>query len=761
MPSLVGKTLGQYHVLEEIGRGGMAIVYRAYQPSLQRYVAIKVLPPQFTFDTTFVQRFLQEARAAARLKHPNIVTIHDVGEQDGVHYIVMEYLEGLPLNELLRREGALPLERVTRIVAQIASALDYAHAQGFVHRDIKPSNIIVGRNDHATLTDFGTVKAAAGTTLTKTGMLIGTPAYMSPEQVRGRRVDHRADIYALGVVCYEMLTGQVPFGGETPAVLHAHVYEPLPPLRSLNRQLPAAVEKAVNRALVKEPERRYQSAGELAGALEAATRGKRVTPRPRPVALPIKAVEPPTQVARPGVIPKPGVKKRQPLFLYLGLAVAVLALAIGVGLYALGTGGGAKVKPTLPPPTTTLRKISQLTPGLGATPIPPTATLVLPTSVPISTPPTQLPSVIMSVSPTPSATSTPTSTSTPTPISTPTATRTPTVTPTATPFAIVRVTTLNVRQGPGTVYDIIGRVTSSQSLATLGRTADGGWLQVCCVEGKRGWVASDLVVSSVSLQALPVITRIPPTPTPRLPALLVDLYHGFGWGGAGKWKEELEKDGYVIHTNHSPLSLSMLKEYDVLLVDLACYFDQKQPFREAEFAAIKEYVAQGGGLFLTGLGWVWTSYCKQPIDKYPLNILAREYGVWFKDDYLSDATNRVILPGNPDSVSPVFYKPFMADHPITTGVNRIACFGIPGSLRVDAPAFPLIWGDDDAQDFEGIQNPKTMAAVALESGGRIVFMQHGGYFVDDDSDGNGIPNVYEYDNLKLLKNVIKWLVKRS
>jgi len=260
MGDLIGKTLGQYQIVEEIGRGGMAIVYRAYQTSLQRYVAIKVLPPQFTFDTTFVQRFLQEARAAARLEHPHIVTIHDVGQQGDLYYIVMQELKGEPLNRLIQREGPLPLERVVRIVAQVASALDYAHAQGFVHRDIKPSNIIVGPDDHATLTDFGIAKAAEGTTLTKTGMLIGTPAYMSPEQVRGRRVDHRADIYALGVVCYEMLTGQVPFGGETPAVLHAHVYEPLPPLRSRRPDLPPALEKVLEKALAKEPEARYDSA---------------------------------------------------------------------------------------------------------------------------------------------------------------------------------------------------------------------------------------------------------------------------------------------------------------------------------------------------------------------------------------------------------------------------------------------------------------------------------------------------------------------
>jgi hypothetical protein len=267
MEGLIGRMLGNYQIIEEIGRGGMAIVYRAVQPSLQRYVAIKVLPPQFTFDTTFVQRFQREAVAAGRLKHPNIVTIYDVGEQDGIYYIVMEYLEGVALAELIRQQGALPLQRVAHIAQQVASALDYAHSQGFIHRDIKPSNVIVGPGDHATLTDFGIVKAVEGTTITRTGMMIGTPQYMSPEQIQGHEIDYRADIYSLGIVCYQMLTGRAPFGGETPAILHAHAYEPPPPIRSLRSDLPAEVETAIGKALAKEPGARYTSTMQLAQAL--------------------------------------------------------------------------------------------------------------------------------------------------------------------------------------------------------------------------------------------------------------------------------------------------------------------------------------------------------------------------------------------------------------------------------------------------------------------------------------------------------------
>jgi predicted Ser/Thr protein kinase len=284
MAALIGRTLGQSQILEEIGRGGMAVVYKAYQPSLQRYVALKVLPPRLSFDTTFVRRFLQEGRVAARLDHPSIVTIHDVGEQGGVYYIVMEYLEGAPLDKLLRRTNRLPVGRVNRIVTQVASALDYAHAQGVVHRDIKPSNIIVGPNDHATLTDFGIAKAVEGTRLTLTGTVVGTPEYMSPEQAKGEAVGPATDVYSLGIVLYEMLAGLVPFEADSSlAILHKQVYERPRRVRTHASHLPAGVDDVLSKALAKEPVRRFRSAGELARALQMMVTGKplrQVGPQP-------------------------------------------------------------------------------------------------------------------------------------------------------------------------------------------------------------------------------------------------------------------------------------------------------------------------------------------------------------------------------------------------------------------------------------------------------------------------------------------------
>jgi len=289
MESLVGKTIGGYEINTEIGRGGMAIVYKAYHRSLDRYVALKVLPPQFAFDEDFVHRFQHEARASAKLKHANIVTVHDVGEQNGMYYIVMEFVNGVSLAELIQKQGAFAPARAAHIIAQVASALDYAHALGFVHRDVKSSNVVIGANDHATLTDFGIVKAAEGTRVTKTGTIIGTPEYMSPEQIRGQGVDARIDIYALGIVCYEMLTGRVPFQGETVRVLHAHVYEAPPPMRSINPRVPMAFESIVAVALAKDAAQRYAHAGDFARALSQPPTVT-VVPPPPPEAPPTRLV---------------------------------------------------------------------------------------------------------------------------------------------------------------------------------------------------------------------------------------------------------------------------------------------------------------------------------------------------------------------------------------------------------------------------------------------------------------------------------------
>jgi serine/threonine protein kinase len=348
MAEITGKTLGPFEIIEEIGRGGMAIVYKAWQPTARRNVALKVLPPELALDPALVRRFQVEAEAAARLEHPNIVRIYQVGQADGAHYMAMEYLEGRDLAKLIAREGALPTDRVARIAKQIGAALDHAHAQGYIHRDVKPSNIIVGAGDHVTLTDFGIVRIADGTRLTRTGMLVGTPAYMSPEQVRGQDVDRRTDVYSLGIVCYEMLTGRVPFAGETPAVLHAQAYETPAPLRRWVPSMTRGVEAVVIRALDKDKEKRYASAGALADALARAIANPAEAETEldeRPIVLPKKAS---------AAVAKPVTKRDHSRAFQVGILAALVLIWIALGtpgLQWLVAAAKSLEKPTSHPTT--------------------------------------------------------------------------------------------------------------------------------------------------------------------------------------------------------------------------------------------------------------------------------------------------------------------------------------------------------------------------------------------------------------------------
>src|SRR5579859_4792303 len=239
MSDLVGKTLGIYRLEMPLGKGGMATVYRAYQSAVKRYVAIKVMAANLADDPGFVQRFSREAQVIASLQHPHILPIIDYGQSDGLHYLVMPYLEGGSLEDRMRKQP-LTLREATRFLDQIASALDYAHRRGVVHRDFKSSNVLLDNDENVYLTDFGIARlVGSDAKLTATGVIMGTPAYMSPEQAIGRPVDGRSDIYSLGVVVYEMVTRRLPFVGDTPIMfIHKHVYETPPPLRQVNPALP-------------------------------------------------------------------------------------------------------------------------------------------------------------------------------------------------------------------------------------------------------------------------------------------------------------------------------------------------------------------------------------------------------------------------------------------------------------------------------------------------------------------------------------------
>jgi serine/threonine protein kinase len=272
--ALVGQTLGQYRLVDRIGRGGMATVYKAYQPSLDRYVAVKVLPTYLAHDPDFATRFRREARAIAKLNHPRILPVHDFGQEGELSYIVMRYVEGGTLKKILGQP--LALDRVVDIIVQVGDALDYAHQQGIIHRDVKPANVLLDRGKWALLSDFGLAKmAAASVQLTKTGVGLGTPAYMSPEQAQGKPVDAQSDIYSLGIMLFEMLTGQVPFDADTPlAVLIKHLTAPLPLPRKVNPDIPEPVERVILKAVAKAPEDRYQRVSEMVEALKRAAMEK-------------------------------------------------------------------------------------------------------------------------------------------------------------------------------------------------------------------------------------------------------------------------------------------------------------------------------------------------------------------------------------------------------------------------------------------------------------------------------------------------------
>jgi hypothetical protein len=259
--------LGRYEIRKELGRGGMATVYLGYDPQFKREVAVKVLPPQFTHDPSFFSRFEQEAKTIAQLEHTAIVPVYDYGRQGDHPYFVMRLMAGGDLRAAIQ-QGPIPLPQVAQISRRICAALDKAHNRGIVHRDIKPSNILFDDDGYAYLADFGIVRLAE---MTHTVTMIGTPEYMTPEQIRGEGVDGRSDIYQMGVVIFEMLTGRQPFRGEnTAALLYKHAHEPAPALRDLNADLPAACEDVIQHALAKKPADRFATAGDLAVALEAA-----------------------------------------------------------------------------------------------------------------------------------------------------------------------------------------------------------------------------------------------------------------------------------------------------------------------------------------------------------------------------------------------------------------------------------------------------------------------------------------------------------
>ena len=274
---MIGGTISHYRIVGKLGKGGMGVVYKAKDTRLDREVALKFLSDGMAQDQQALERFRREAKAASALNHPNICTVYDIGEESGKAFIVMEYLDGAALKDLI---GGHPMEldRLLEISCEIADALGAAHVKNIIHRDIKPANIFMSEHGHAKVLDFGLAKIAVpGTkesefktlTGTQTGIVMGTLPYMSPEQLHGRQVDHRTDIYSLGAVLYEMATGQGPFVGDTTAELISSILRDTPkPVSGLRAELPMGLERIIERCFAKQPAERYASVRELRGALE-------------------------------------------------------------------------------------------------------------------------------------------------------------------------------------------------------------------------------------------------------------------------------------------------------------------------------------------------------------------------------------------------------------------------------------------------------------------------------------------------------------
>lgn len=318
---LIGQKFGKYELVEYLGHGGMAEVYKAHQPGLDRYVAIKLMHRHLARTGDFVSRFRREARSIGQLQHTHILHVIDFDVENDVYYLVMDFIQGESLKEYLEKEKKLSVDESLTLIMQMADAIEYAHQQGMIHRDIKPANIMFldDSHQHTLLADFGMARLQNDSGLTATGAIVGTPAYMSPEATEGVQVDERADIYSLGVVLYEMVTGTTPYKGDTPlSVVVKQLSEPLPPPTQFNPDLPQAVEDVLLKALAKDPDERYQTATEL----KAALRGLQTQP-PR-----VATTQHATEAAQPSLAPPafapPPAKKN------LGLLVTGVVLLVGL-----------------------------------------------------------------------------------------------------------------------------------------------------------------------------------------------------------------------------------------------------------------------------------------------------------------------------------------------------------------------------------------------------------------------------------------------
>lgn len=516
MPDLVGKTLtDRYHILAKLGEGGMGAVYQAQDTVRGCLVAVKTMSPYPQGDPqSFAERFRREAESLALLNHPHIVRFYELVEDARPPFLVMDYVEGQSLQQLLeaRQNEPLPLAEAIRILYQIGGALHFAHQQGIYHRDVKPSNILIDRGGRAYLADFGIALLTDRTRLT-TGEMPRTPIYAAPEQWKEEPVDARTDVYALGVLLYELLTGRPPFTGDFPALILKILEEPPSEPSQWNPDIPPRVGRVVLRALAKAKDDRYPDVATMLDALRAAQEASTDSSTPqqkRPLLIDAKssvdspalpAQPPPTTkasgrdgLALPAERPPHGRNSRRLLFLSVGGGLALLAILAGLILLGPGqrwVGRQPEVSPTVASlPGTPAPAALAVTPSPTLTPTP------SPTASPASSP-TPSPSPTLTLSPTPSPSLTPTST--------------------PTPYLTVSDDHLNVYAGPGEGYEKLGQVHRGDRLLILGRSEDSAWCQVDYL-GWPGWIAAQSVSANVNIQALSVV-EAPPAPVNRVPSI--------------------------------------------------------------------------------------------------------------------------------------------------------------------------------------------------------------------------------------------------
>jgi serine/threonine protein kinase len=461
------RKLGKYQLFERLGRGGMAEVYRAHHISLDRYVAIKVLHAFLADDPEFKERFEKEARNIARLKHPNIVQVYDFENdtENESYYMVMELVEGPTLKDVLTRLAergeVMPLAEAIRIIREAASALAYAHSQKMIHRDVKPANLMLDRDNRVVLTDFGIAKIVTGAQFTASGGMVGTPAYMAPEQGLGEAGDERSDLYSLGVMLFQLVTGQLPYDADTPlAIILKHLNEPIPTSRSINPKVPEPIDQIIRRLMAKDPVNRYQTANELIADLDRFAHGLPLadssSPRAEHETLDLRPFSVRTTKEIKPIASDQPPRRRIPLLLWI-----IFGGVIGVGIFAAVQSSGLPLLAffTTPTPTPTITSTFTSTqPNMVTTA--PTFTLmpIIPpsntaTDIPINTPtatatntptpaqiPTDTPTVTFTFTNTPTWTATNTATDSPTPSATLRPTNTPTPSITLTPTLDITLT---------------------------------------------------------------------------------------------------------------------------------------------------------------------------------------------------------------------------------------------------------------------------------------------------------------------------------